>query len=778
MRIKEFSIRKYGPLSDSGVIRLNDFNLFWGENEDGKTLTLEALIRMLLGRAQRLFSGIDRVNEKPEGYLILQNESGEEFKLPDAGQVPDLLGLSADEYRNLFVIRNSDLSIARETEFYGDVTERLTGLRTNQIQKIKANLRSLGHFTEGMDIINNKPSNYLKNRITQARDLLEEFNEFIRIVQSEGFDVLEESFVNFQNQLRRVEEEITDLERARLKEKFETGKNHLEAIRKNLENLETVKEYQEEELNKWQNIESFIEEKTEEKERVINRLQSQEEERKEIGDKLDEYKSQFQISQKRKSDIEDQLKPLFRKWNDANERFARRSAGKNYFKIIIFIFLIFSALAIFGLSREPQLYMMLIATASGTITFVLSLFYYFRFVNPQGELKQMEQNIFNRTGELGLPGDTISQIQEQIQRFEESLQRQQQRISSTEGRLAFLNDSCQSLREERLADFESRLTDARQGLRIIQAKHNVEAVEIYRERMWQRREYEQSIKESMTILKSLFGIKGEDMAESIKYWQAEIQDLREYKDVPVEVEFNEKLLEKRKARQKEIQEQIDDLHRRLRDFRDRITDLERRTRGVSLPDEELLPCRSLIDLYQLKQYLQDFLTNFEHHQQTVRTSIEILEEIEQDEKQKVSILFGEDSSISHRYDVITEGLYPAVYYETDTASIKIKRHDGKFLPAAWLSSGAYDQLYFVIRMALSEKLLRNRKGFFILDDPFVKSDGERLRRQLEVLLDFSLRGWQIIYFSAKDEVRTVLQKYIEQNQVNLQPVPAVDFKKG
>jgi uncharacterized protein YhaN len=116
--------------------------------------------------------------------------------------------------------------------------------------------------------------------------------------------------------------------------------------------------------------------------------------------------------------------------------------------------------------------------------------------------------------------------------------------------------------------------------------------------------------------------------------------------------------------------------------------------------------------------------------------------------------------------------------KSDTASIKIKRHDGKFLPAAWLSSGAYDQLYFVIRMALSEKLLRNRKGFFILDDPFVKSDGERLRRQLEVLLDFSLRGWQIIYFSAKDEVRTVLQKYIEQNQVNLQPVPAVDFKKG
>jgi uncharacterized protein YhaN len=777
MRLKEFSIRKYGPLTDSGIIRLNDFNLFWGENEDGKTLTLEALIRMLLGRVQRLFSGIDRVNEKPEGYLILQNERGEEFKLPDAGQVPEFLGLSADEYRNLFIIRNSDLSIARETEFYGDVTERLTGLRTNQTQKIKENLRSLGFFTEGMDIINNKQSNYLKNRITQAKDLLEEFNELIRIIQEEGFDVLEESFVNFQNQLRRVEDEITDLERARLKEKFESGKQHLEAIRENLENLEIVKDYHEEELNKWQNIESFVEEKTKEKEQVNQQLQSREEERQDTEKKLEKYKSQFHISQKRKTDIEEKLRPLFRKWNDANELFARRNAGKNYFKIITSIFLIFSVLTTVGLYREPQLYMMLIAIAAGTITFAMALFYYFRFVKPQGELKQMEQNIFNRAGELGLPGDTIPQIQEQIQRFEENLQRQQQRVSGTEGRLAYLKYSCRSLRKERLAHIETRLTDARQSLRIIQAKQNVEAVEIYRERLWQRREYEQNIKESMTTLKSLFGIKGENMAESIKYWQAELQDLREYKDIPVEIEFNEKLLEKKKTSQKEIQEKIDELHRRLRDFRDRLADLERRTRGITLPDEELLPCRSLNDLYQLKQYLQDYLKNFEHHQQTTRTAIEILEEIEQDEKQKVSILFGEDSSISHRYEVITEGLYPAVHYESDTASIKIKRRDGKFLPAAWLSSGAYDQLYFVIRMALSEKLLRNRKGFFILDDPFVKSDGERLRRQLEVLLDFSQRGWQIIYFSAKDEVRTVLQKYIEQNKVNLQPVPGVEYKK-
>ena len=130
MRIKEFSIDKYGPLSNAGSVRLSGFNLFYGENEDGKTLTLEALIRMLLGKDRKVFPDIDRVEENPEGYVVITMDTGEELKIPEKGYVTDLTGIFPNEYRNLFVIRNSDLSIVRETEFYGDVTERLTGLRT------------------------------------------------------------------------------------------------------------------------------------------------------------------------------------------------------------------------------------------------------------------------------------------------------------------------------------------------------------------------------------------------------------------------------------------------------------------------------------------------------------------------------------------------------------------------------------------------------------------------------------------------------------------------
>lgn len=777
MRIKEFSIRKYGPLTDSGVIRLTDFNLFWGENEDGKTLTLEALIRLLLGKGQKLFSGIERVNEKPEGYVLLETDRGEEHKLPEAGQITELLALSAEEYRNLFVIRNSDLSIARENEFYGDVTERLIGLRSNQILRIKNQLRILGNLTEGMDTVNTRQSQHLKSRVLLAEGLQKEAGEFLQTARSQGYDVLEEQMLSRQNRFRELEGEIRELEKTRLQEKYQSGKRHLDAILAALEKLDTLKAFTDEEFAEWQQLETFIEDREFEREQVLQQLQLQDAERKEEARRLEDYKSQLQISLKRKTGVDELLKPLFRRRSEINELFARRNAGRNFWRAGLLISLLISLLLLLGLSQSPRVSILASAILSGTITFGLAVFYYFRFIQLGGELKQLEQNLLNRAADLGVPGSDIAQIQEQIQRFEENLQRQQQRVAASEGRLAFLENSCKSLREERLVEIDNRAKEARQNIRVVQARHNLESIEIYREKVWQRREQEQKIKESMATLKSLFGIKGEAVEEWIQHWQAEIQDLKEYQAVTPDLQFNEKTLEKKKLEQQQIKEEIEKMQRQTREVRERLVDFERRAREATLPGEdEMLPCRTLPDLERLMDELQHFLGEVGARQRTARTAVEIFEEVEREERQKVSVLFGEKSNVSRMFKEITEGLYPAVSYESHAAGIRIKRRDGRVLPAAWLSSGAYDQLYFVIRLALAEKLLRNEKGFFILDDPFLKSDRQRLKRQLEALLEFARRGWQIIYFSAKEEVQTALQKYIDMNQVNVQTVPAVDFK--
>ena len=109
MRIKEFKIEKYGPISSRKSFVLKDFNVFWGKNEEGKTLTIEALIKLLIGKYSRKFENIDRVEEVPIGYVVMESNEGKELIFPNEGVLTDILGISTGDFRNIFLIRNSDL---------------------------------------------------------------------------------------------------------------------------------------------------------------------------------------------------------------------------------------------------------------------------------------------------------------------------------------------------------------------------------------------------------------------------------------------------------------------------------------------------------------------------------------------------------------------------------------------------------------------------------------------------------------------------------------------
>ena len=76
MKIEEFSIRRYGPLPDTGRIALGKLCLFFGNNEDGKTLTIDSLTKILFGKKAKIFKKINRVEEDPDGFLVLKDEKG------------------------------------------------------------------------------------------------------------------------------------------------------------------------------------------------------------------------------------------------------------------------------------------------------------------------------------------------------------------------------------------------------------------------------------------------------------------------------------------------------------------------------------------------------------------------------------------------------------------------------------------------------------------------------------------------------------------------------
>jgi len=235
-------------------------------------------------------------------------------------------------------------------------------------------------------------------------------------------------------------------------------------------------------------------------------------------------------------------------------------------------------------------------------------------------------------------------------------------------------------------------------------------------------------------------------APGLKYDQKKVLKLNE------EISGTE---EKISGLQEKLSERSEELHSVEKELNNLINDEE----------EDRLACQTTLDLEMACRKLECWIKTREENRNAAMAALALFEDIEREEEQKVSSLFGAESSVSAYFHGITGGLYRAVHFDTTDDSIKIVRSNGLVLDARQLSGGAYDQLYFAIRLALGEKLLEGEKGFFILDDPFIKADPLRLDALLSMLFQICKVGWQILYFSSKGEIRQTLEDKITAGEV-------------
>ena len=212
MKIKEFSILHYGPLADTGRVQLKNFNLFWGKNEEGKSLTIDALVKLLFGRNTKEFEKINRVEELPEGYIIINNEE-KNIKIPENGYLPEIIDLSSGECSNIFIVRDSNLAPflnkSTEGDFYLSIIDHLTGLRSGEIEKIKKEILDIGGITPTF-LFKDTKDERIKSRFEDATALLKEIEKFQTKVKSEDLDKLEKNTVFYTEQLRIIEEKCSE----------------------------------------------------------------------------------------------------------------------------------------------------------------------------------------------------------------------------------------------------------------------------------------------------------------------------------------------------------------------------------------------------------------------------------------------------------------------------------------------------------------------------------------------------------------------------------------
>jgi uncharacterized protein YhaN len=183
--------------------------------------------------------------------------------------------------------------------------------------------------------------------------------------------------------------------------------------------------------------------------------------------------------------------------------------------------------------------------------------------------------------------------------------------------------------------------------------------------------------------------------------------------------------------------------------------------------EETPRCRSAAELAALEDRIDTWCGKITHEQHVAWKALAIIQEVEREEREKVEDLFGRASRVSELFSEITDGRYAFVDYESETGELFAETPAGDRVSAWALSGGAFDQLYLAIRVSIAERLVGEDRGFFVLDDPFLKADSGRLRNMLEILQLLTEDGWQFIYFTAKDEVVDALRSDIRAGRVEL-----------
>ncbi|RLE04730.1 MAG: hypothetical protein DRJ11_00220 [Candidatus Aminicenantes bacterium] len=769
MKIKEINLPRYGPLRERYFKNLGSFNLFWGENEEGKTLLIEALLKMLFGKKARGLPGIDRVEEFPEGFVILELAGGEEIKLPQDGDLNSLFDLPVSEGENIFIIRNSELALSRQKEgefrFYTEFTDRLLGLQTQKIKKLKSVLQKMGRLTRpesDAPLSGSKEVEFMARRVKVAEELIKEMEELQEQIEEKGWADLERALAFDQEKYRLINNQLDLLEKARLRDLYQQGKQALRELRESWQVWPELAKFQPDLKVSWLRAQDGLQIHQKELDRELQALEKKKQ-------ALQQKEEEWRKKQEEKAALEEkrlqargQLQDLVREYQERLAHQSQESSGLSFWQKFFWGSLVLVILPALAWLIQPH-FILAVVAAGGFLGFIFSSVKIISLRRQQGQLESLWVRLANRAAALGLRATSFQELLAQLARLEEAGSRLEKEIGG-------LEEARRQLRVD-LAEIEAKVEERRQTmasdtetLNQLRQSTGVTSLKELEEKIAQAAHHKSVLDRTQAFLEQNFQRISEDLAANLEYWQQKLSALVSFQEVPAEVVYSEEEKIRSESELQILKEKIEETSQSLAALRQRLAHLEDKiNREVQLP--EYYRCGTIEEMVVVKEKLEEFINQILEEKYLVSRVLEILEEIEAEERDKITFLFGDESQVSEYFRKITGNRYHSVAYDGEEMSLVVQSEEGKPLKATQLSAGTYDQLYFAVRLALGEKRFPQEKAFFILDDPLVKADPRRLLAQLELLQEIVEMGWQIFYFSAKGEIKEALQNDIQAGRV-------------
>ena len=789
MRIKEFHIRKYGPIMLSKSFQLGNFTIFYGKNESGKTLTIEAILKILVGKKEakeKYYENIDRVKEFPAGYLIL--EDGERSVRVENGEFLRQFNLSHEELKNTIIIRNSDLSIetpqkSKESDIYSIVTEKLVGSRISEIQSIRARILENSIITESGIFKDQKDARY-KQRYEKARAVIQEINALLPSLESADYFEIEEKITKIQSEIELLKKKLNTLEIVKQENLCNELLEDIHKLESVVEKLKEYEPYTSEKLQKLIELENEIKNHEARVEELTKRAEQTKESLTKITSELSDIQKNIPRIREQ-SEIAAKIKEKILIYESQDSRFEQLKRNKTLWLILTIFMLIAGT---FSLVFAPGA---VLKSALSSLFYGISIFMLlktFEAVKLINNVEQTLREILKDATELfRMPFNDVTEVKarclEAESQYKEILQRESQlRTSQIE-----IENSKSSLHTE-LESQQNALSKAQREREELLNLLSVKSPDELRQKLDEKSKLEgqyQALKSQILTKLKTFAVKFNELPNDLPelFDTDAIRNLENLKDIihnylkELSISKSKETKETREPvelveSEEAIKSKIDQLQKELEILKNNQRQQQENMKFILIKVQESKLIDSLFDeipdvvykshLEKLKSQLEKLITCMDKRKKIELTALKILQETEEEEKKNISDIF-KQSNLIKLFTEITDGRYVDVAYESNQGSGKIKVKDisGIEFTPEQLSAGTYDQLYFSIRLALAEHLFGKNSGekaFFILDDPFIKYDKKRLEKQIKKLVDLSEQGWQFLYFTAKDEVVEIGEK--------------------
>jgi DNA repair exonuclease SbcCD ATPase subunit len=509
--------------------------LFSAGHGEGKTLTIDSIIKMLFGKGQRGgFQGeIDRVTGEPSGYVKVKDRNGNMIKMPEEGDLPDFWqNLSSSDFRNVFVIRESDISLLNASSYYRDASERITGIRTPQLASIRKALKKIFFLTRDNSKAQLQSTqgedNYLGRRVRdEAPSLLSKIKELKDNIEEKSFEEYELRIQKIKERIAQKERELQRLEQARKRRNYEKGIEALQHIGDAGDELEELDKFTREQFDNFKTSKNKLNEEEEKREELKGEIQKLEDKIQESEKKLNEARTNHKKLEKIRGDLDERLEPKIKELEGLKEELAAKEKRSDFLTFGGLISAGLLAVSIIGLLLSPVFWFDVLTPVFLVLTLLLGgLKFHSKW--QEGRFPRKIEEARHFAARLGLGGEALEDILKKVGGFRGDFKVSEEALQDAKVDMRTLQNRKQD-RDSQLDTIKRNVAGAKKKIDEIKEDAGVHNVDEYKRKLEEKGEEEKRLREAQQTLKALFGSKdikprAEDPKDFLDATVAEIRD--------------------------------------------------------------------------------------------------------------------------------------------------------------------------------------------------------------------------------------------------------------